>query len=104
MSTFYSKVDTLKHSSFQSKVSEWKQLDLKRRQSKTLMISYLNEHKINHNFQDCKNPLYSCNCETESISHFLLHSHFSDIGPTLLNDLKSIYESMLSQENNRKVE
>ena len=41
----------------------------------------------------------------KSISHFFLYCHCSsDICPTLLNDLKSIDENILSQEDNRKVE
>ena len=32
--------------------------------------SHLREHKFNHNFQNCINPLYSCGMDIESTSHF----------------------------------
>ena len=32
--------------------------------------SDLNEHKFNHNFRDCLNPLCPCSLEVESSSHF----------------------------------
>ena len=40
-----------------------------------LGLSHLNQHKFNHNFQDCLNPLCSCSLEVESASHFFLHCH-----------------------------
>ena len=50
-------------------------------------LSHLNEHRFNHNFQSCINPLcYSL--EIESTTHFLLHRHnFSNIRSTLLNSI-----------------
>ena len=116
----YSRTDIFKYSFFPSTISEWKKLDFKIRQSKTLLtfrnalikigrtipkpiynvhnnpaglklltrlrlgLSHLNQHKFNHNFQDCLNPLCSCSLEVESVSHFFLHSHYySNISPTL---------------------
>ena len=32
--------------------------------------SDLNEHKLNHNFQDCVNPLCTCSLEPESAAYF----------------------------------
>ena len=36
-------------------------------------FSHLNEHRFQHNFQDCLNPLCSCTSETEDTKHYLLH-------------------------------
>ena len=35
-----------------------------------LGLSHLNEHRFNHNFQNCINPLCTCSLEVESASHF----------------------------------
>ena len=65
-----------------------------------LGLSHLNQHKFNHNFQDCLNPLCSCSLEVESVSHFFLHCHYySSIRSTLLNELQSIDINLLNQEN-----
>ena len=56
-----------------------------------LGLSHLREHKFNHNFEDCINPLCSYNLETESIAHYFLHCHnFSEFRTTLLDDLRQI--------------
>ena len=34
-----------------------------------LGLSHLNEHKVNHNFKECVNPLCSCSLQVESVSH-----------------------------------
>ena len=53
-----------------------------------LGLTHLNEHRFNHYFQSCINPLCSCILEIESISHFLLHCHHSStIRSTLLNSI-----------------
>ena len=53
-----------------------------------LGLSHLNEHRFNHNFQSCINPLCSCSLAIESTTHFLLHCHhFSNICSTLLNSI-----------------
>ena len=36
-------------------------------------MNHLREPKFNHNFQNCINPLCSCNMDIESTSHFFLH-------------------------------
>ena len=54
-------------------------------------LSYLNEHRFNHNFGDCINLLCSCSLEVASTAHILLHCHnFVNIRNTLLNKLNSI--------------
>ena len=70
-----------------------------------LGLSHLNQHKFNHNFQDCLNPLCSCSLEVESVSHFFLHCHYySNIRSTLLNELQSIDINLLNQEDDIVVE
>ena len=65
-----------------------------------LGLSHLNQHKFNHNFQDCLNPLCSCSLEVESVSHFFLHCHYySNIDPTFLNELQSVDINLLNQED-----
>ena len=136
----YSRTDIFKYSFFLSTISEWNKLDLKIRQSKTLLtfrhalikigrpipkpiynvhnpvglklltrlrlgLSHLNQHKFNHNFQNCLNPLCSCSLEVESVSHFFLHCHYySNIHSTLLNELQSIDINLLNQEDDIVVE
>ena len=57
----------------------------------TLGLSHLNEHKFNHNFDDCVNPFCICSLEPESTSHFFLHSHhYNTIQPILFEDLNSV--------------
>ena len=41
-----------------------------------LGLSHLREHKLNHNFQNCINPLCSCRMDIESTSHFFLPVHY----------------------------
>ena len=60
-----------------------------------LGFSHLNEHRFQHNFQDCMNPLCSCSLEIEDTSHYLLHCHhFSQYRIDLLNSVKSILENL----------
>ena len=131
VATLYSWTDIFKYSLFLSTILEWNELDLKIRQSKTLLtfrntlikigrpivkpiynvhnpvltrlrlgLSHLSQHKFNHNFQDCLNPLCSCSLEVESVSHFFLHCHYySNIRSTLLNELQSIDIKLLNQED-----
>ena len=57
--------------------------------------SHLNEHRFNHNFQSCINPLHSCSLAIESTIHFLLHCHhFSNIHSTLLNSINEVLGSI----------
>ena len=53
--------------------------------------SRLREHKFNHNFQNCINPLCSCAMDIESTSHFFIHCPlFDDKTITLLSTLNKI--------------
>ena len=68
-----------------------------------LDFSHLNEHRFRHNFQDCMNPLCSCNLDIEDTSHYLLHCHhFSQHCIDLMNSVNSIYENFDSQSDNNK--
>ena len=56
-----------------------------------LGLSHLNEHRFNHNFQNCVNALCTCSLEVESTAHFFLHCHhYHDIRAKLLNSLEVI--------------
>ena len=87
-----------------------------------LGLSHLNEHRFNHNFQNCINPLCTCSLEVESTAHFFLHCHhYHNIRAKLLNSLEVIdtnllklseeqlikvllyYSSQLDQNQNRNV-
>ena len=50
-------------------------------------MSRLREHKFNHNFQNCINPLCSCAMDIESTSHFFLHCPLFNDKITLLSTL-----------------
>ena len=69
-----------------------------------LGLSHLNEHRFNHNFLCCVNPLCSCSLAIESTIHFFLHCHhYSGIRVSLLNDVKSIKGSILNLSDNSLV-
>ena len=56
-----------------------------------LGFSHLSEHRFNHNFVSCLNPLCTCSLEMKSTTHFFLHCHhFNAIRRTLNNSLKKI--------------
>ena len=103
VATLYSRTGIFKYLFFLSTISKWNKLDLKIRQSKTLLnlrncFSNLNHHKFNHNFQDFLNPLCLCSLEVESVSHSFLHCHYyANICSTLLNELQSIDINLLNQ-------
>ena len=68
-----------------------------------LGLNHLNEHRFRHNFQDCLNPLCSCNLEIEDTSHYLLHCHlFSHHLVVLMNSVKSICDNFHSISDNGK--
>ena len=53
-----------------------------------LGLSHLNEHRFNHNFKNCINPLCTCSLEVKSTSHFFLHCHYYDsIRHIMFNEL-----------------
>ena len=61
-----------------------------------LGLSHLNDHKFNHNFRDCINPLCSCSLSVENNVHFFLHCyHFSLQRQTLMNNIKSIDKGII---------
>ena len=66
-----------------------------------LGLSHLNEHKFNHNFDDCVNPFCTCSLEPESTSHFLLHCHhYNTIQSILFEDLNSVDMNLLKFSDN----
>ena len=50
-------------------------IGLKFLNSLRLGFSHLNEHRFQHNFQDCMHPLYFHSLEIEDTSHYLLNFH-----------------------------
>ena len=68
------------------------------------VLSHLNEHKFNHNFRDCVNPLCTCSLEVESSSNFFLHCHYHiDIQKTLFHELQSVDQIILNHYDNEIV-
>ena len=68
-----------------------------------LGLSHLNEHRFQHNFQNCLNSLCSCSLEIEDTSHYLLHfHHFSHHRVDLMNSVKSICDHFDSMPDNVK--
>ena len=55
-----------------------------------LGLSHLNEHRFNHNFKNCINPLCTCSLEVESISHFFLCCHYYDSIRHMFNELSEV--------------
>ena len=71
-----------------------------------LGLSHLNEHRYNHNFQNCINLLCTCSLEVESTVHFFLHCHhYHNVQAKLLNSLEVINTNLvkLSDEQLTKV-
>ena len=63
-----------------------------------LGLSHLNDHKFNHNFKDCINPLCSCSLSVENNVPFFLHCHhFSLQRQTLMNNIKSIDKDIINE-------
>ena len=62
-----------------------------------LGLSHLNDHKFNHNFRDCINPLCSCSLSVENNVHFFLHCHhFLLQRQSLMNNIKSIDKDIIN--------
>ena len=62
-----------------------------------LGFSHLSEHRFQHNFQDCMNPLCSCSLQIEDTLHYLLHCHhFNHVRIDLMNSAKSVYDNFES--------
>ena len=68
-----------------------------------LGLSHLNEHRFQHNLQNCLNSLCSCSLEIEDTSHYLLQfHHFSHHRVDLMNSVKSICDHFDSMPDNVK--
>ena len=66
-----------------------------------LGLSHLNEHKFNHNFDDCVNPFCTCSLEPESTLHFFLHCHhYNTIRSILFKDLNSVDKNLFKLSDN----
>ena len=69
-----------------------------------LGLSHLNNHKFNHNFRDCINPLCSCSLSVENSVHFFLHCHlFSLPRQTLMRNIKSIDKDIINTPDSNLV-
>ena len=63
-----------------------------------LGLSHRNDHKFNHNFKDCINPLCSWSLSVENNVHFFQHCHhFSLQRQTLMNNIKSIDKDIINE-------
>ena len=70
--------------------------ELKFLTSLRLGFSHLNEHKFNHNLQNCLNIFCTCSHIPKSTIHFFLHCHhYTDIRKVLFNKIKSIDEIII---------
>ena len=54
-----------------------------------LGLSHVNEHRFNHNFESCLNPLCTCSLEVESTTHLFLHCHHFNVIQTTLHNIVS---------------
>ena len=62
-----------------------------------LGLSHLNEHRFNHNFDDCISPLCTCSLDIESTVHYFLHcNYYNSARISLLNDLNSVDRTLLN--------
>ena len=62
-----------------------------------LGLSHLNDHKFRHNLQHCLNPLCACSLEVEwTIHYFLYCQYYNDICKTLLDTVKKITNTCVS--------
>ena len=62
-----------------------------------LGLNHINDHRFNHNFTGCINPLCSGSLSVENNFHFFLHCHhFSLQRQTLMNNIKSIDKDIIN--------
>ena len=67
-------------------------------------FSHIKEHKFKHNFQDYVDPFCSCGNDIELTVHSFLHCpNFTTQRQTLLNKLKSINASIMTENENSVV-
>ena len=72
----------------------------------TFMLRFQSSERtqVRHNFQECKNPVCSCNLEIENTSHYLLHCHHFTLNRVdLMSSVKSICNNFESMTNNNKI-
>ena len=70
-----------------------------------LGLSHLREHKFNHNFQNCINPLCSCGMDIESTSRFFPHYPLVDGKRiTLLSTLNKIDSRLIETNESSLIE
>ena len=63
-----------------------------------LGLSHLRDHKFKYSFQDCLNPIFSCNIEVETTAHYLLHClDYLHQRETRLENIKSVPPNILKQ-------
>ena len=63
-----------------------------------LGLSHLNDHRFNHNFKDCINPLCSRSLSDENNVKFFLHCHYFSLQrQTLMNNIKSIDKDIINE-------
>ena len=66
-----------------------------------LGLGHINNHRFNHNFENCLNPLCTCSLEVESATHFFLYCHhLNAVRITINNSLKTIDKYTLNILNN----
>ena len=63
-----------------------------------LELSHLNEHRFNHTFNNCLNPVCTCSLDFESTVYFFLHCNCYNNAriSLLLNDLNSVDRTLLN--------
>ena len=62
-----------------------------------LGLSHLNEHRFNHNFNNCINPLCTCSLDIESTVYYFCHcNYYNSARISLLNDLNSVDRTLLN--------
>ena len=67
-----------------------------------LGLSHLHDNKVRHNFQDTLNLICSCGENTETTTHYLLHSYnYLNERMTLLTNLKNVKEKILERNYSR---
>ena len=69
-----------------------------------LGLSHLNEHRFNHNFEDCINPLCTCSLEVESTFHFFFDYHYYNcIRHIMFNELCEVEFNLLNASDEKLV-
>lgn len=68
-----------------------------------LGLSHSNEHKFNHEFDDCVNIFWNCSLEPESISQFFLHCHHYNSIPMTLFDVPNSLDQKLFKISDKEL-